>query len=221
MSEGPGAAQPPVPCRVCRAAETRPFARVRGRAYFRCGRCAATQMSPADLPDPCAEAARYRQHHNEPEDEGYRRFLGRLAEPLLARLKPGCEGLDYGCGPGPLLARMLRGAGQRMSLYDPVFAPDPALLSRRYDFITASEVAEHFHKPAEEFDRLAGLLKPGGILALMTCFQTHDAAFPTWHYVRDFTHVVFYREETLRRIAADRNLRVEIPQKDLAFFFKA
>ena len=62
-------------------------------------------------------------------DAGYRRFLSKLADPLMARLAPGARGLDYGCGPGPALAAMLREAGHEVALYDPFFAPDPAPLS--------------------------------------------------------------------------------------------
>ena len=40
----------------------------------------------------------------------------------------------------------------------------------------------------------ARLVRPGGWLAVMTCFQTDDARFAGWHYRKDPTHVVFYRE---------------------------
>ena len=36
----------------------------------------------------------------------------------------------------------------------------------------------------------------------MTCFQNADDRFATWHYRRDPTHVVFYREETFAWLAA-------------------
>jgi SAM-dependent methyltransferase len=142
--------------------------------------------------------------------------LTKLAEPLLARLPAASRILDYGCGPGPALAAMLREAGHRVSLYDPFFAADPIALADRYDAVTCSEVAEHFHDPAAEFDRLATLLRPGGYLGLMTCFQTEDARFADWHYRRDPTHVVFYREATLRCVAESRRWTIEIPVKDVA-----
>jgi cyclopropane fatty-acyl-phospholipid synthase-like methyltransferase len=67
---------------------------------------------------------------------------------------------------------------------------------RTYDFITCTEVVEHFHHPALEFRRLDALLKPGGWLAIQTTFQTDDARFARWNYRRDPTHVVFYRPYT-------------------------
>ncbi|MDA1381669.1 methyltransferase domain-containing protein [Plesiomonas shigelloides subsp. oncorhynchi] len=55
--------------------------------------------------------------------------------------------MDFGCGPGPLLAQMLEEAGFRMHKYDPYFHPERATLAREYDFVTCTEVAEHFMPP--------------------------------------------------------------------------
>src|SRR5690606_24896975 len=105
----------------------------------------------------------YQTHQNALDDPGYRQHLSHLTTPLLPRLTPGSHGLDYGCGPGPALAAMLGEAGHTMALYDPLFHNDASVLESCYDFITCSEVAEHFHDPAAEFRRLNGLLKPGGL----------------------------------------------------------
>jgi SAM-dependent methyltransferase len=208
------------PCSVCRGAATRPFLVVDGKAYHRCDTCLATILDPAHCLDRTAEFAHYRRHENDPGDPRYRRFLARLAGPLLARLAPAASILDYGCGPGPVLAAMLAAAGHRLSLYDPFFAPDPAPLADRYDVVTCTEVAEHFHDPAGEFDRLDTLLRPGGLLALLTCFQTDDSRFADWHYRREPTHVVFYKEATLRHIAGSRGWAIEVPVKDVAILQK-
>lgn len=183
-------------CPVCMAPQTVCFLLVDALKYWRCTACEATFLDPVQLPSLSTEYAQYRLHHNVVTDSGYRQFLSRLATPLLERLASNLSGLDYGCGPGPALAAMLAEAGHRMTLYDPLFHDDPMALAKRYDFITCTEVAEHFHRPADEFIRLDGLLKPGGWLAVMTQFQTDDATFGRWHYRRDPTHVVFYREAT-------------------------
>lgn len=177
-------------------------------------------MLAAQHPSAAAERAEYELHRNDVADLGYRRFLARLADPLLARLAVGSDGLDYGCGPGPLLAQMLEEAGHRVALYDPFFAPDGDVLRRRYDFVTCSEVVEHFHRPAEEFERLDGLLRAGGWLALTTCLQIDDARFAHWHYRRDPTHVVFYREATLRLLARRHGWRCEFPATDVVLMRK-
>lgn len=191
-----------------------------GRTYWRCPVCRATLLDADQLPPVTEERLHYRQHRNDPADPRYRRFLAKLTEPLRQRLAPGSRGLDYGCGPGPALAAMMREAGCLVTLYDPFFYPDPAALQQTYDFITCTEVIEHFHQPAEEFARLDAMLRPGGWLALMTCFQTDDERFAAWHYRRDPTHVVFYKAETLHFIASQRGWRCEIPVKDVALMHK-
>lgn len=203
-------------CPVCRAARPEPFQRIGDVVYWRCDTCEARFLDPTQRLSRAEEHAVYRLHENAAEDEGYRRFLSKLVLPLLDRLPAGASGLDYGCGPGAALAAMLEEAGHAVALYDPLFRPDRSVLGRRYDFVACTETAEHFHDPVAEFDRLGGLVRPGGLLAVMTCFQTDDARFADWHYRRDPTHVVFYREATLRHVAALRGWTCEIPRKDVA-----
>lgn len=191
------------------------LADARGR-YWACATCEARFLDPADLPSPQLERETYALHRNDVDDPAYRKFLSRLAEPLLERVAPGAEGLDFGCGPGPALAAMLTEAGRPTALYDPFFHPDETALRRSYDFVVCTETAEHFHRPAESFALMFGLVRPGGWLGLTTIFQTEDAAFARWRYRADPTHVVFYRERTLRWIAARRGWSCEIPRKDVA-----
>ena len=207
-------------CRVCLSTEVELYQTVGGKAYWHCRDCRAVWIDAAHLPDEQAELNRYRLHHNAPADPGYRRFLDQLAQPLLARLAPGSEGLDYGCGPGPALAQMMIEAGHCVRLYDPFVHPDASALQGTYDFITCTEVVEHFHHPAAEFARLDRLLRPGGWLAIMTCFLTADEHFADWYYRRDLTHVVFYREETFRLLEARFNWYCEIPAQNIVFMRK-
>lgn len=190
-------------CPLCHDNSSLPFARVDAREYFRCRRCELTFLDPAQLPDADAERQHYQLHENDPADSRYRAWLERLADPLGERLANASDGLDFGCGPGPALALMLRERGHRMSVYDPLFAPDASVLERQYDFVTCTEVAEHFHQPGKEFALLTSLVKPGGVLAIMTSLLHDGIDFEKWHYRRDPTHVCFYRQETFRQIAKD------------------
>ncbi|MFN3869729.1 MAG: class I SAM-dependent methyltransferase [Hyphomicrobiaceae bacterium] len=208
-------------CPVCRSRAVAPLLCDGGRDYWSCHDCEARFLAAAHLPSRAVELAQYLLHRNDPGDPCYRAFLSKLAVPLLARLPAGSSGLDYGCGPGPALAAMLREAGHAVALYDPFFAADDSVLARNYDFVTCTEAAEHFHDPAGEFARLVTLVRPGGWLAVMTCFQTDDARFLGWHYRKDPTHVVFYREATFRHIAARHGLACEIPVKDVALLRRA
>jgi 2-polyprenyl-3-methyl-5-hydroxy-6-metoxy-1,4-benzoquinol methylase len=210
----------PPRCPLC--AEGAPVLYVSGRArsFWRCGRCALVFVPPSARPDAAAERARYDTHRNDPADAGYRRFLSRLAGPLLARVAPGAEGLDFGCGPGPALAAMLREQGLKVALYDPFYAPDASVLARAYDFVTATEVLEHLHRPADALDRLFGLLKPGGWLGVMTQSVRPPEALDAWHYARDPTHVCFYSRETFAYIGARWRAEPVFVEDDVVLFEK-
>jgi len=167
-----------------------------------------------------AEKARYAEHDNSPSDPEYRKFLDRLLQPLCAVLKPGAQGLDYGCGPGPTASVMLRERGFPTVDYDPYFFNDGTALLNRYDFIVMTEVLEHLRRPAEDLARLDGLLKPGGILGAMTGVLEDDASFAGWWYRKDPTHIAFYRPETLSWIAARFGWTLSRPSRDAALFLK-
>ena len=73
---------------------------------------------------------------------------------VTERLPSGAKGLDFGSGPGPALACMLRESGYEVALYDSFYEPDEAVLNDRYDFICATEVVEHLSRPGWELHRL-------------------------------------------------------------------
>jgi SAM-dependent methyltransferase len=165
-----------------------------------------------------AEKAIYDYHQNQIDDAGYRRFLSRLAGPLLDRLPSHARGLDFGCGPGPLLAEMFSEQGHTMHTFDPFYANQPETLQSQYDFVTCTEVVEHFRRPQEEFQRLFGLLKPSGYLGVMTKLVIDTDAFSRWHYKNDPTHVSFFSEDTLQWLATTYQCRLEIISKDVIIF---
>ncbi|MBN7798273.1 class I SAM-dependent methyltransferase [Parahaliea mediterranea] len=185
-------------CPLCAGPDTAPFHTDRRRHYLRCADCALVFVPPRYYLDRAAERAEYDLHENAVDDPGYRRFLSRLFDPLAARLRPGAEGLDFGCGPGPALAAMLREAGFAVNLYDLFYHPDAAALARDYDFICATEVVEHLHHPGRELERLWRCLRPGGVLGIMTKLVRDREAFAGWHYKNDPTHVCFFSRETWR-----------------------
>jgi SAM-dependent methyltransferase len=168
------------------------------------------------------EKARYAHHENDASDAGYRAFLSRLLEPLLAAVGSEAVGLDFGCGPTPVLAEMLRARGHDVAIYDPFFADDAAVWQRSYDFICASEVFEHLHHPAREIDRLVASLCPGGVLAVMTGLSPPSAdAFAGWHYIRDPTHVCFFDEAVFRYIAERWQLTPQLAATNVVLLRRA
>lgn len=207
-------------CPLCTSRQTLPYHRDARRDYHQCQRCELVFVPSAQRLSREAEKAVYDRHDNSPNDAGYRRFLSRLYDPLHQRLAPGARGLDFGAGPGPTLSVMFEEAGHPMAIYDPFYAPATLTLAHCYDFITASEVVEHLYEPGRELERLAGMLKPDGWLALMTKRVTSKEAFPRWHYIRDPTHVSFFSESTFVWLAQHLQLSLTLPAADVALLHK-
>ena len=202
-------------CPLCNGRKTAPFHEDRRRPYLRCPDCALVFVPPAHYLARDAERAEYDLHRNRVDDEGYRTFLSRLALPLAERLAPGARGLDFGCGPAPALACMLREAGYTVALYDSFYLPDAGALEDSYDFICATEVVEHLHRPGAELARLWALLKPGGWLGLMTKLVRDRPAFAGWHYKNDPTHVCFFSEDTWQWWAQRQGTPLQIAGADV------
>ena len=208
-------------CPLCRSDDCRPFFRDRRRDYLRCGQCRLVFVPPDQYLDRQAEQAEYDLHENAVDDPGYRRFLGRVFDPLRARVPAPATGLDFGCGPGPALAAMFEEADYDMALFDVFYAPDRAVLTPgSYDFVTATEVFEHLHHPGQEIEGLLRLLRPGGWLGVMTKRVIDRQAFAGWHYKNDLTHVCFFSEATFQRIAERFGLHLEIVGKDVVLLQK-
>lgn len=168
-----------------------------------------------------AEKAQYDFHQNAPDDLRYREFLDRLCKPLATKLQPASQGLDFGCGSGPTLSVMFEERGHRVSLFDSFYFPNFSVFEACYDFITATEVVEHLHRPGLEFSRLWSCLRPGGHFGIMTKRVIDKAAFSRWHYKNDPTHVCFFSESTFRWLASQWQAELEFPAADVAIFTKA
>jgi len=207
-------------CIVCSSDQIEPFTTSDNLNYWKCNFCKTKFLDKKHYIDKSSEKKRYLEHENTIEDEGYRTFLSKLANPLKDKIQLNAKGLDFGCGHGPALADMFKKDEYSIDLYDPFFFPNKEIFKKKYDFITCTETAEHFFNPKKEFDLINSLLNKGGWLGVMTSFLTTKEAFDSWYYRRDPTHVVFYAEETFGVIAQQRNWHCEIITKDVVLFNK-
>lgn len=190
------------------------------RDYLHCSRCGLVFVPTDQQLSQQDEKAIYDQHQNSPDDQGYREFLRRLTKPLLDRLKPGSQGLDFGCGPGPTLSAMLEEQGHPMALYDLYYANNLAVLESQYDFITSTEVVEHLSQPGAELQRLWSLLTPGGYLGLMTKQVRDREAFANWHYKNDLTHISFFSPQSFEYLGRQWGSNPEFIGADVIIFCK-
>ena len=210
MSEGSKEA-----CGLCESHSLAPFA-PSPALHVDCGTCGLVAVRTHLHPTDDAARERYLLHENSPADAGYRAFLARLVDPLCERMPAGAEGLDFGCGPGPTLSLMLEERGLSCALHDPMFAPNPAALARTWDFVACTEVVEHLCEPRATWRQLASLVRPGGVLAVMSqpLLPERESRFDAWAYARDPTHVALYRPRTVQWISTWLGLSLETPRED-------
>lgn len=89
-----------------------------------------------------------------------------------------------------------------MDSYDPIYISNNLDIQNRcYQFITCSEVVEHFDEPMIHFRKMWNLLSYGGLLGVMTQWHAGASAFANWYYAIDPTHKSFYNQRTFRYIA--------------------
>lgn len=208
-------------CPLCQSLDTQHYHQDKRREYLQCSQCELVFVNPGQRLDAEQEKAHYDMHENNPQDEGYRRFLSRVADPILERIKPNSHGIDFGCGPGPTLSLMLAEKGHTMSLYDIYYHPDKAVLGNSYDFMTATEVIEHLYEPNLVWQQWLNLVKPGGWIGLMTKMVIDVEAFASWHYKNDLTHVVFFSRKTFQYLAERDQLELEFIGNDVILLRKA
>lgn len=179
-----------------------------GCTYLQCKSCDLIHAHEAAYLSPMDERTRYLEHDNTLENEGYVVMLQEFIVRTIIPFASGGKALDFGCGPGPVLAHLLRCRGFTVDVYDPFFFPCRSFLSREYDLVTSTEVFEHLKRPAEVLETLCGVIAPGGLLAIMTHLHPGADAFADWWYHRDPTHITFYSERTLEWISQHRPLEL-------------
>ena len=207
-------------CIVCKSNLTNQYLIVDQKTYWKCNTCNVKFLDKDHYIDKKAEKNHYLKHENYIHDKRYQNFLSQLYIPLKKYLSKNDEGLDFGCGHGPALAHMIKSDGFKIDLYDPFFYPNKNIFKKKYNFITCSEVVEHFFNPFKEFKVLDELLKTQGWLGIMTSFFNNKISFKDWHYRRDPTHVVFYSHQTFEFIASEKKWKCYFEGKNIVLMKK-
>ncbi len=205
-------------CPLCQSSQTSKFSHSENRQYHHCQNCDLVFVPEKFFVSTVDEKAKYDNHQNSPENQGYCTFLDKLLLPMQEHLKRGDKGLDFGSGPGPTLSVLMRNRGYEMEIYDIFYHDNRQVFQNQYDFITSTEVIEHLHNPLEEIEKLWSCLKEGGVLGLMTAFRVD--AFETWYYKRDLTHIIFFTPSTFEWLAKRLGARVTIPESGVVILKK-
>jgi hypothetical protein len=207
-------------CPLCENRDITLYLHAENRDYLYCHSCDLVYVPSLYFISSEDEKAKYDNHQNSPENQGYRDFLNRLLIPLSQHITKNAFGLDFGSGPGPTLSVMMRENGYSMDIYDCFYHDDLSVFEKKYDFITTTEVIEHLYHPYKEILRLWTLLKRGGVLGIMTAFRPTDDEFGSWYYKRDLTHIRFFTQNSFNWLADKLNATIIVPQSGVVILKK-
>lgn len=173
----------------------------KNRIYHICSSCRFTFLDKKFHISSDEEKKRYELHNNDPEDQGYRKwlsaFIDQAVKPYAAS---GSMILDYGSGPEPVLASLLREEGYSVQIYDKYFAPQE--VSGSFAMITSTEVIEHVDDPIALLKKMKSLVIRGGHVSLKTSFRpSGDGDFFKWWYREDSTHISFFTVASIEKMA--------------------
>lgn len=209
-------------CPVCRSASSQQIDQDKNRTYQKCADCGLVYVPRDQLVTVEKEFQRYQHHQNETADPSYRKYLSDIQSACEPFLQSGDEGLDFGCGPSPVLGSLYQERGFNCLSYDLFFHPGTNYEVASYNFISLCEVIEHLRDPAEILIKLSKLLRKNGKIFIHTKFYPELSTFPNWFYKRDLTHIQFFNESSMNRIAQLAGLQfVKEIRKDLYMLQRA
>lgn len=195
-------------CPLCSHDKTLRIEKNTEREFYQCLNCQLIFVSPHFHLSYEEESKRYGYHQNDPKDSGYRNFLKILLTPLkLYFPHQKCCGLDYGSGNGGAVSVILGEEGHAVVNYDPLFYPSKENWPKKFDFVTCTEVIEHFSNPKKEWEKLIEV-SSGALLGIMSHLTTSQLNFSSWYYKNDPTHIAFYNRATLQYIADVYSLKL-------------
>jgi len=200
----------PMLCKICHHPTQHYFDTQMQWDFYHCKACGFFFKDPTHYLDATQEIKVYENHNNSFESPGYvemfENFINVTFRPYLSTIQ---TVLEFGCGPGPVLAKLLKMQGLHVSTYDKFFSPEKVYENRHYDLITSTEVLEHIDDPNAIMQFFHTHLQAQGYLAIMTQFHDNTAkAFLSWWYRKDPTHICFYTPHTFEVLAQKHGFKV-------------
>jgi SAM-dependent methyltransferase len=195
-------------CKICNSRTNRIERHFRKRAesrfYRHCPECDFVSLEEQHIITSEEEFEVYERHENSINDPRYVEFFMKfIDDAIIDHIEPNeIECLDFGSGPEPVLAELLENKfGWQVDIYDKFYSREKVYKDNTYDLITSTEVAEHLDDPLHYFRLFKRLLRPDGLLSIMTLFHPGSNDFANWFYINDPTHISFFSEKTMEVIS--------------------
>jgi ubiquinone/menaquinone biosynthesis C-methylase UbiE len=178
--------------------------------FYHCDKCQFFFKDPKHYLDSDKEIKVYQNHNNTFEAKGYVQMLEDFIDFTFGEYIDDIENvLEFGCGPGPVLAEILEQKGLHVSRYDKFFFPKKVYENQRYDLISTTEVLEHISDINSIMQFFHTHLKSDGYLAIMTQFHTNNPKeFLNWWYRKDPTHICFFTPHTFEVLAKKHGFKI-------------
>jgi len=178
------------------------------KTFFYCLACELIFLDKKFYVNEDNEKNQYDNHNNSLENEGYVKMFNDFLDFTLEDLHVK-SALDFGSGPTPVLAELLKRRGFDVEHFDKFYQPEKIYENKKYDLITSTEVFEHLENPKEILELLSNHLNPDGIISIMTLFHTNKQEdFLKWWYRRDPTHIIFFTPKTIETMAKECGLEL-------------
>ncbi|MFK5881791.1 MAG: class I SAM-dependent methyltransferase [Sulfurospirillum sp.] len=197
-------------CKICNSSIKIIKCYNNNKIYKFCLTCQAIILENNFVVSDALEKAQYENHNNSFESRGYVEMFEKFLDYFWQDLDNNAtDAFDFGSGPGPVLAQILKNRALRVDIYDKFYQPNKSYINKKYDLITSTEVFEHLQNPLSTLKLLKKHLKKNGLIAIMTLFHdNNEDNFLNWWYRRDPTHILFYTPKTFEVLADMCGLRV-------------
>ncbi|MFP4165082.1 MAG: class I SAM-dependent methyltransferase [Chitinispirillaceae bacterium] len=158
-------------------------------------------VPPQNWVDEDQELRRYDLHDNTLSNNGYVKYLSQMMNETEKLKLDDPFILDFGSGPDAVLASLLKNIGYRAEGYDPLFGLE-LKRGEKFDLVIMCEVIEHLRDIRKELELVRNVLCPGGMLLLRTQLYPSLEMFSNWWYTQDPTHINFFSEKSLQKVAS-------------------
>ncbi len=200
-------------CRICNSCSSLFFRD--HREFYKCSECCL--IFTEDFPDKKSEEKHYKDQWAATDPDFWKGQVDVLLQLINHYLSPQ-HILDFGSGSGEM-TNEFRKRGFDVTPLEPMthgYLKDQKY-SVKFDVVVAVEVIEHLLEPWDEIHEIEKILAPDGIVVFTSLLTNPfidrpDARdqFKNWWYKDDPTHVSFFCNRVLSKMADMRNYDIDI-----------